>query len=46
MSDINLLKIIAYAVLTKTFLIKTNIKIYLLIFMCYNISTGLFDTKI
>ena len=32
--------------LTKGFLIITNIKFYLLIFMCYNISTGLFDTKI
>ena len=35
----------AYAVVTKAFLIKTNIRFYLLIYMCYDISTGLFDTN-
>ena len=34
-----------YAVLTKVLLIKTNIRFYLLIYMYYDISTGLFDTN-
>ena len=34
-----------YAVLRKVLLIKTNIRFYLLIYMYYDISTGLFDTN-